>query len=160
MDPLAQAFAYYDFAYDSAADLTGEAGRIEYHGPGDIDETTGTRVQAKYHINSTTFPYGYVTLDDRWDNYWRAGINAQLGWHESLPGSGSGNGAKSMGRELAYSQAFAECQVNKVFRAVCLRQPEDATDRAAVATMTTQFAADNYRLKTVFAASADYCKGE
>lgn len=158
MDPLAQAFAYYDFAYDAAADLTGEAGRIEYHGTGTVDEATGTRVQAKYHINSTTFPYGYVTLDDRWDNYWRAGVNAQLGWDETLPGSG--NGAKSMGRELAYSQAFAECQVNKVFRAVCLRQPEDATDRAAVADMTAQFAADNYRLKTVFAASADYCKGE
>lgn len=158
MDPLAQAFAYYNFAYDAANDLTGEAGRIVYNGAGDIDEATGTRVQAKYHINSTTFPYGYVTLDDRWDNYWRAGVNAQLGWDDSLPGSG--NGAKSMGRELAYSQAFAECQVNKVFRAVCLRQPEDATDRAAVADMTAQFAADNYRLKTVFAASADYCKGE
>lgn len=158
MDPLAQAFAYYDFDYDPAADLTGEFGRIEYHGPGDVDEVTGTRVQAKYRINSTTFPYGFVTPDDRWDNYWRAGVNSQLGWDQSLPGSG--NGAKSMGQELAYSRAFAECQVNKVFRAVCLRQPEDATDRSAVADMTAQFAADNYRLKTVFAAAADYCKGE
>lgn len=158
MDPLAQAFAYYNFAYDAANDLTGENGRIVYNGPGAVDPATGTRVQAKYHINSTTFPYGYVTLDDRWDNYWRAGVNAQLGWDESLPGGG--NGAKSMGTELAHSQAFAECQVNKVFRAVCLRQPEDAADRAAVATMTAQFAADDYRLKTVFAATADYCKGE
>lgn len=158
MDPLAQAFAYYNFAYDAANDLTGEDGRIVYNGPGVVDAATGTRVQAKYHINSTTFPYGYVTLDDRWDNYWRAGVNAQLGWDESLPGGG--NGAKSMGTELAHSQAFAECQVNKVFRAVCLRQPEDAADRAAVATMTAQFAADDYRLKTVFAATADYCKGE
>ncbi|MCR6652782.1 MAG: hypothetical protein NVV73_15450 [Cellvibrionaceae bacterium] len=158
MDPLAQAFAYYDFEYNPEADLTGEAGRIVYNRAGDIDPDTGTRVKKKYHINSTTFPYGYVTPDDRWDNYWRAGINAQLGWSASLPGSG--NGAKSMGQELAYSRAFAECQVDKVFRAVCLRQPEDALDRAAVADMTQQFAADNYRLKTVFAAAADYCKGE
>ncbi len=158
MDPLAQAFAYYDFEYNSATDLTGEAGRIVYNSEGQLDADTGTRVNKKYHINSTTFPYGYVTPDDRWDNYWRTGMNAQLGWDSNLPGGG--HGAKSMGQELAYSQAFAECQVDKVFRAVCLRQPEDATDRAAVASMTAQFATDNYRLKTVFAAAADYCKGE
>jgi hypothetical protein len=158
MDPLAQAFAYYDFAYNSETDLSGENGRIAYNGPGDEDEDTKTRVKKKYHINSATFSYGFVTLDDRWDNYWRTGMNAQLGWDETLPGGG--HGAKSMGQELAYSRAFAECQVDKVFRAVCLRQPEDATDRAAAAAMTAQFAADNYRLKTVFAASADYCKGD
>lgn len=156
MDPLAQAFAYYDFRYDPTTDLTGEQGWIEYNST--VDSETGTRVQPKYHINSATFPYGFVTPDDRWDNYWREGVNTQLGWDESLPGGG--NGAKSMGRELAHSQAFADCQVTKVFRAVCLREPEDAADRSAVAAMTQQFAAANYRLKTVFAATADYCKGE
>jgi hypothetical protein len=158
MDPLAQSFAYYDFIYSPETDLTGENGHIDYNDLGVTDPDTGTRVKKKYHINSTTFPYGYVTPDDRWDNYWRTGINAQLGWDLSLPGGG--NGAKSMGKELAYSRAFAECQVDKVFRAVCLRQPEDATDRATVAAITAQFAADNFRLKSVFAATADYCKGE
>ena len=33
---------------------------------------------------------GYITPDDRWDNYWRAGPNALLGWSPSLPGSGQG----------------------------------------------------------------------
>jgi hypothetical protein len=158
MDPLAQAFAYYDYLYDADNDLTGENGRIDYNSPGAIDEATGTRVKKKYHINSTTFPHGFVTLDDRWDNYWREGLNAQLGWDPELPGSGYG--AKSMGKELAHSQAFADCQVTKVFRAVCLRSPEDQADRNAVVQMTQAFAADNYRLKTVFAAAADYCKGE
>lgn len=158
MDPLAQSFAYYDFVYDAANDLTGENGQIDYNSAGETDPDTGTRVKKKYHINSATFPYGFVTPDDRWDNYWRAGQNAQLGWDTSLPGGG--NGAKSMGRELAHSQAFADCQVTKVFRAVCLRVPEDAADRSALAAMTQAFAADNYRLKTVFAQAADYCKGE
>lgn len=158
MDPLAQAFAYYDFNYDVASDLTGEQGHIEYHSPGDIDAATGTRVQGKYHINSATFVHGYVTTDDRWDNYWREGINSVLGWDNSLPGYG--HGAKSMGRELAHSQAFAQCQVQKVFRAVCLRDAEDSADRQQINTMINGFAADNYRLKTVFAAAADYCKGE
>ena len=56
MDPMAQAFAYYN--YDTAS------GSIQY--------TPGT-VQPKYHINANTFKYGYVTPDDHWDNYWRSG---------------------------------------------------------------------------------------
>lgn len=157
MDPLAQAFAYYDYDYEPATDLTGESGRIEYHSAADVHPLTGTRVQGKYHINSATFSPGYVTVDDRWDNYWREGINSQLGWDMSLPGHGYG--AKSLGRELAHSQAFAACQVHKVFKAVCLREPEDGADRQQIQSMTNQFADDSFRLKTVFAAAADYCKG-
>lgn len=158
MDPLAQAFAFYDFEYNADNDLTGENGRIVYNGVDTVEPETGTRVQAKYHINSTTFPQGFITPDDQWDNYWREGINKQLGWDSDLPGSG--HGAASMGRELAHSGAFAECQVQKVFRAVCLREPEDALDRDKVADMTSHFIGDNYRIKTVFADAADYCKGE
>ena len=44
------------------------------------DPETGTRVVAKYHINSGNFSPGYVTPDNRWTNYWRSGINARLGW--------------------------------------------------------------------------------
>ena len=57
------------------------------------------------------------------------GQNTLLGWvGPTLPGSG--NGAKSMGEELANSDAFAQCQVEKVFRTVCFRAPGDAADRA------------------------------
>lgn len=158
MDPLAQAYAYYSWDYDSQADPEGDNGQIEYHTAGEIDDATGTRVQAKYHINASTFPLGYATPNDNWDNYWREGINRHLGWDESLPGSGSG--ARSMNTELAHSQAFASCQVKKVFNAVCLRAPQDATDRAQVETMVGSFAANNYNIKQVFAESANYCKGE
>ncbi len=158
MDPLAQAYAYYSWNYDTEADPEGENGQIEYHTAGEIDEATGTRVQAKYHINASTFPLGYATPNDNWDNYWREGINQHLGWDESLPGSGSG--ARSMNTELAHSQAFASCQVKKVFNAVCLRGPQDSADRAQVDTMVGSFAANNYNIKQVFAESANYCKGE
>src|SRR5690606_13703569 len=60
MDPMAQAFAYYDY--------NETAGRIEYNGAGTVDPDTGTRVQGKYLINSDNFKYGYVTTDDHWDN--------------------------------------------------------------------------------------------
>jgi hypothetical protein len=158
MDPMAQAFAYYTWDYDVDNDPSGEDGQIVYNSEGQIDPATGSRVTAKHRINANTFSYGYVIENDQWDNYWRQGINQLLGWDESLPGSG--NGAKSMGQELAHSGAFASCQVEKVFEAVCLREPQDALDRAEVANMTANFASSNYNIKQVFAESADYCKGE
>lgn len=140
MDPMAQAFAYYDF------DET--AGRIRY---------TADIVQPKYFINADTFKYGYVTPDDRWDNYWRQGQNALLGWDQGL--AGTGNGAKSLGLELANSDAFARCQVKKVFRTVCLRDPGNSSDRSQVDAITAAFTADNYNMKTAFAEAAVYCMG-
>ncbi|WP_225314417.1 hypothetical protein [Marinobacter halotolerans] len=152
MDPMAQAFAYYDYEYDG--DI--ETGRLIYNATGETDPATGTRVEAKYHINSTTFEQGYVTPDDSWDNYWRSGANRRLGWDGTLPGSGSG--AKSLGEEFANSDAFAQCQVKKVFRNVCLREPGDSDDRTAVSNIVTTFK-QGYDLKDVFAETAAYCKG-
>ncbi|WP_255873814.1 hypothetical protein [Microbulbifer elongatus] len=158
MDPMAQAFAYYNFEYDVDNDPTGENGRLDYNGAGEIDPATGSRVQAKNHINSATFPYGFVIPDDKWDNYWREGPNMHLGWSEVLPGSG--NGAKSMGEELANSEAFAQCQVTKVFKQVCLRAPEDSSDRNRIDSITDSFTSNGYRLKQVYAETAAYCAGE
>lgn len=150
MDPLAQAFAYYDY------DLN--AGRILYNGAGVTDPVTGSRVQPKYLINSDNFRNGYVTADDRWDNYWRSGPNTALGWNAALAGSGAG--AKSLGAELAGSEAFASCQVKKVFRAMCLRPPGDAADHSKVEAMTASFKSANYNMKHVFAEAAVYCMGD
>jgi hypothetical protein len=141
MDPMAQAFAYYNFNEAS--------GGIEY--------TPGV-VQPKYQINSDTFNEGFVTPDDQWDNYWRNGQNALLGWDIVLTGSGSG--AKSMGEELASSEAFARCQATKVFRTVCLREPGNAADRSEIDSITAAFKVDNYNMKTAFAEAAAYCKGD
>jgi hypothetical protein len=141
MGPMAQAFAYY--TYDEAQ------GRMVY---------TAGSVQPKYFNNDTTFAYGFVTPDDDWENRWRKGQNALLGWDESLPGSGSG--AKSLGEEFGASEAFATCQVEKVFRTVCLRAPQDEADRDEVESMAGAFRAGGYRLKQVFADAATYCMGD
>jgi len=140
MDPMAQAFAYYNF--DAVS------GRLQY---------TAGAVQPKYLINSDNFKYGYVTTDNRWDNYWRQGANQVFGFDAALPGSGSG--AKSMGQELAHSDGFAQCQVEKVFKAVCLRDPGDAADRQAVDTIKTKFKTTGHKMKQVFADAAVYCMG-
>ena len=144
MDPMIQAFAYYDYQYPAGNE---EAGQLVY--------TPGT-VQPKYLINSTTFKFGYVTPDDHWDNYWRHGSNSALGWNDALTGSGAG--AKSLGQELAGSEAFALCQVQKVYKTVCLREPATA-DALALNDMVTTFKT-NHNLKTVFAKAAVACKGD
>src|SRR6266481_5340324 len=141
MDPMAQAFAHYNF------DAT--ATQLVY---------TANMVQPKYLINATNFPFGFVTPDDSWSNRWRAGANASLGWDATLPGSGAG--AKSLGQELASSDAFAHCQVTKVFQAVCFRAPNSAADQATVATIQASFKSGGYRLKQVFQLSAAACAGQ
>lgn len=149
MDPMAQAYAYYNFEYDRDNDLTGENGQLSYQ---------ANTVQGKYHINSETFKFGFITESDKWDNYWRQGLNRRLGWDEQL--SGSGNGAKSLGKEIAYSEQFASCQVSKVFEKVCLRKVQNQQDATTLTTITDTFKSSGYKLKTVFAATANYCKGD
>jgi hypothetical protein len=155
MDPMTQAFAYYNYEYDG--DI--EAGRLIYNATGETNDTSqigGTRVMPKNHINGTTFEQGYVTPDDGWNNYWRSGANRRLGWDSNLPGSGSG--ASSLGKEFANSDAFAQCQVKKVFRNICLREPGNDSDRTAMSNIVTTFK-QGYKLKDVFAETAAYCKG-
>ena len=141
MDPMAQAFAYYNYNEDTGA--------LEY---------TPGNVQPKYFNNDLNFPQGFRTPDDSWENYWRIGQNAYLGFDPALPGSGQG--AKSLGEELGNSEIFASCQVKKVFKAVCLRDPENAADRARVDEITNTFRTTGYRMKQVFADSATYCMGQ
>ncbi len=140
MDPMAQAFAYYN--YDETS------GALQY---------TAGNVQPKYFNNDLNFPPGYRTPDDHWDNYWRRGQNSYLGFDGALPGSG--DGAQSLGVELGNSQAFAACQVKKVFRAVCLREP-DLPDNGKVDQIIATFRGTGYRMKQVFADTAVYCMGQ
>jgi hypothetical protein len=143
MDPMAQAFAYYNFNATA-----GPQGTMEY--------TAGT-VQPKYFINSDNFKPGFVTPDNSWENRWRGGPNAGLGWDATLPGKGVG--AKSLGQELAASDAFAQCQVAKVYQAVCFRAP-GAADQATFDLITSHFKTQGYKLKQVFAETGVACMGQ
>ena len=147
IDPMAGAFAYYNFnnTDPTTADTTGT---VVY---------TAGQVQPKYFINNTNFPQGYVTPNDHWDNRWRSGVNSLLGWDPNQ--TGSGQGAKSLGQELGGSQAFASCQVTRVFKYVCFRAPSNGADRTQVASMIASFKSSNYSLRQVFADAAVYCMG-
>jgi len=165
MDPMAQAFAYYNYEPVSPDNL--DVGRLVYSAPGP-GLGAPEDVQDKYFNNDLNFPQGFRTPDDKWDNYWRGewiedegrfrtGQNNYLGWSDQL--TGTGYGAKSLGQELGNSRAFAACQVKKVFRAVCLRDP-DLPDDGMVSTLTNDFMTSlGYSMKEVFAQTAAYCKG-
>ena len=146
MDGMAGAFARYE--YDEAA------GVMQYQAVNEKFDVNG--VALKYNINPTNFSYGYVTTNDSWINYWRKGHNFNLGWDTTLPASG--NGAKSLGTELANTRAFSTCQVKKVFKAVCFRDSDNyLADRTEVGLITDAFESDNYKMKNVFARVAAYC---
>ncbi|HXY96272.1 MAG TPA: hypothetical protein VEH00_04800 [Steroidobacteraceae bacterium] len=141
MDGMAKAFAYYNFDAVNTQSML--------YTPG--------QVQPKYLINAANFVYGYVTPDDNWVNHWRQGPNTVLGWSAALPGSGSG--AASLGQELESSSTFAQCQVTKVFQAVCFRAPVSSTDLATVSSITSSFTSGGYNLKQVFQQAAAACPG-
>jgi hypothetical protein len=145
MDPMAQAFAYYNYSYNVATDPTGAAGTIVY---------TAGQVQPKYFINNTNFPQGFITPDDSWANRMRGGVNSLLGWDATQ--TGSGTGAKSLGLELEASSAFASCQVSRVFKYVCLRAP-GSQDAGQISTMTASFKSNGHSLRQVFIDAAVYC---
>jgi hypothetical protein len=164
MDALTGAYAHYEWVFDPNQDPG--TGRLVY------DETPPDQLfinpnypdgRHKYLINENNFEYGYVTVDDSWVNYWRQGQNAALGWDPGLPGEG--NGAKSMGEELAHTDAFASCQARKVFNTVCLRDPVGANaqgvnDSTAVAAMASAFETSGGSMKELFARAAVHCMGE
>lgn len=167
MDPMAQAFAYYDFPYPEEEAFPGleldqrkDLGSMRY---------TANVVQNKYGINAATFATGYVTENDHWTNYWRLGDNsARIGWRSPAGNTGAvdmavnpayaeGDGAASLGRELANTDAFSYCQVKKVFRSVCLREPMPTpTESQAVDNFVASFNSDG-NAKQVFAEVAAYC---
>ncbi|NNL64906.1 MAG: hypothetical protein HKP30_01560 [Myxococcales bacterium] len=140
LDPMAGAFAYFEW--------DPEQERVVF---------TRGQVQPKHLINASTAPYGYVTVDDRWDNYWREGPNAVLGWGAT---AGGGFGPQSLGEEVTASRAFSVCTVEKVFAQVCFRPPNSPADRAAIDRIADVFEQQNYSMKRVFAETAVECMGE
>ncbi|MFT5443481.1 MAG: hypothetical protein ACI8W3_002531 [Myxococcota bacterium] len=139
MDPLAGAFAYFNWVGEE------DTGRVEY---------TRGDVQDKYLINANTFPFGYVTVDDQWHNYWRSGSNSILGWRTAAT---QGFGAQSLGQQIVDSEAFSRCHVEKVFEQVCFRAPSDLDDRTEVENIRQDFETNGYDMMDVFADTAAYC---
>ena len=176
MDGMAGAFALYEWDYNNNI----SDGQLVYDNTANAKFDPVTGVSLKHNINENNFEYGYITTDDSWINYWRNGPNSILGnrpgdvgigWRHpggggvngpnlDSKGNATGNGARSLGIELSNSRAFAQCQVDKVFEAVCLRDPNVAgSDRNARDGFVDNFTGGSYNMRGVFTDVAAYCKG-
>jgi hypothetical protein len=150
--------------------LTGAFANYSYNEDDDIPVYTAGVVQAKYAINTGVFKYGYETTSDSWINFWRSGQNSALMWRANNSngviinqkfGYSSGNGAKSVGREIASSKAFSSCAVKQVFKKVCLKSTNnlDSSDLVQINIISNNFEANNYNYREIWADTAVYCMG-
>ena len=156
MDPMAQAFAYYNFSYPAARSARPHADRPDrLHGrPG------AAEVPHQQHQFPARLLHAGRQLEQPLAH--RARTRCWAG-ARSLPGAG--NGAKSLGQELESSAAFATCQVTRVFKDGVLRAPatsnnqgpSDATRRSTRWSLVPN---GNYSLRQVFAQSRRLLHGE
>jgi hypothetical protein len=188
MDGMAGAFAKYE--WDTQDPQNPNDGLMLYSAVGNplfgsdgtapgISDEIPDDISLKHNINANNFEYGHITTDDSWVNYWRNGPNSKLGlrpaddgpsasgwgplFNPDSKGNETGTGAKSLGVELSNSKAFAQCQVDKVFKAICLRDPNVfAADRNARDGFVSNFVGSTpvpYNMREVFTDVAAYCKG-
>lgn len=136
-DSLVGAWAYFDW----------DGTKVTY---------TANQVVNKVNANNL-FDDGRVVTDDSWQNLWATGQNAVLGWR----GNHAGSGARSLGRYLASTQQFSKCMAERVFKLVCVKDPQSATDIAAVEAYAAEFEANNdYSMKDLIAKTSTLCMGE
>jgi len=183
MDGMAGAFAYYNWGpneFDDSIppDTQGSTynSTAKTFAPLSGKTFPATRVVPKYLQNFLSFPEGYETSDDSWENYWRVGLDANLGWgwgdgtgnsppHEIGFKNGASNNpypsvngqplgsAAQLGYELANTHAFARCQVLHAYRQVCSNDPTESK----LATMVSDFKGSGFNMLTAFSDAALDC---
>ncbi len=112
-------------------------------------------MQPKYFINSDNFKPGFVTPNDNWENRWRHGQNSPVSDFEPRAVRAAAQAPSRWATRSANSDQFAQCQVEKVFKAVCFRAPSTQPRIAtAVRPSRGNFRSGGYKLKNVFAETA------
>jgi hypothetical protein len=140
MDPLANAFAYFNFVPPAQAN-------------GVAPITIAAAPVAKVNQNNDVFPGGAVVTNDAWLNLWLEGTNAALGWDASKK---SGNGVKSFGEMLASTKMFPECMAKRVYKTVCLKEGTSTADKAAISKLAGEFS-KTFNMKDLFKDTAVEC---
>ena len=147
MDPMAQAFAYYNYNETDGRRSSSPTAMCK------TSTTTTTSTSRRVSARRTTTGQTTGALDRT--ATWISTVTGPPYWRRG------DYGAKSLGVELSNSTAFASCQVKKVFQAVCLREPESANDHTKV-DADRRIVWPGYRIimKQVFADTAEYCMGQ
>ena len=141
MDPMAQAFAYYNF---DGSDHTGTHGVHRRPGAAEVlHQLHELPVRASSRRTTAGRTAG------------AQGPNALLGWDPSAARQRQRRQVARPGARQS-SDAFAQCQVQKVFQAVCFRAPTAPPTRRRSRSSTNSFKNGGYKLKQVV--PADRCR--
>jgi len=146
MDPMAQAFAFYNFVGTAVGDGT-NTGSLQY---------TQARPRPSNHINTGNFTASFVT---RMTAGATAGAPAQPGTGLGSDIAGSGNGAKFIGLEAGAQRRVFPVPGAEGVPGGVLPGPASQLDLNQVSGMTSAFKAGGYKYKPRFASAAVYCMG-
>lgn len=120
-------------------------------------------VQGKVTQNGSVYLNGHIPNSDQWVNTIMTGVDpakvAYLGWRAPATGGSEfgGNGANSLGKALAHTRAFSSCQVKRVFKHVCMRDPA-SSEASRIEAIADQFEGEwNYNFKSLFKAVVNVC---
>lgn len=105
------------------------------------------RPAPKYSRGSNAYPQGHVTTDDSFVNL-IAAHQPQIGFKQT-----EGKGINAFGEMLANTDAFKECMAQRVFAAICHRNPK-ARDMSFLKILAQDFERQGYNLKKLFQAVA------
>jgi hypothetical protein len=97
----------------------------------------------------------YIPKNDEWFLELTENQRNMIGVPDGATG---GFGAKSLGKFISSTGAFAKCQPQKAFKAVCGRVP-DKNDTEFVKALVKDFVGSGFKLKGSFAKAAVYCAG-
>jgi hypothetical protein len=98
---------------------------------------------------------GFIPKNDQWFLELTENQKRLIGVPE---GAKAGFGAKSLGKFLASTGAFAKCQPQRAFKAVCGHMPRQS-DVPFLKQLIRDFVTGGYKMQETFARSAIYCAG-
>lgn len=139
MDGLRSAWAYFSFD-DETKELVFNEGVVA----------------KKYNINSSAYPDGFQTVDNKWRNLWVAGVNKNMGWPAD---KSSGTGIQEFGEMIAKTKTFSRCMAKRTFNSVCMADENSSAAKEIIDAMAIEFKSDNYNLKNLFAKTVSLCTG-
>ena len=153
MDALSGWSVYYDFNNRLRYNEGQVQGKIFKNNLLTIIDTSGKEKEAPDKDEGRNYNLE-KNKNDEFTNLWTEGKNASLGWR----GETSGKGAKEFGEMITRSKAFSSCMAKQVYQAVCYLDPEEnETAKAKRDALATQFEADDYNMRKLFAATAVAC---
>lgn len=146
MDQVVKAFMYYNFDNQAVVYTSFDSFETEA-------ELAAHKAQHKLFNEASNT--GYIAASDQFFVEWSEGQKNKIGLPKNAK---SGFGAKALGKLLTDTGAFAKCQPQKAFRAVCGHMPKP-NDTAFIKGLIRDFVSNGYKMQEMFAKSAIYCSG-